>query len=152
MKQHQKFEAVSNLLSIGDDINSDIGTLPGQTNRGYASLLPKTYFEQNHIMAGSHITVPRDESPMRNSAIQLGVESESFKYSDELANGDSADNREIHEEEDMDDDVVDYNGQTNAGYGSLLPKTYFEQNHILAGHHIQVPRDEAAMRNNVAQN
>ena len=101
-------------------------------------------------MAGSHITVPRDDGdqPMRNSALQLS----NFKYSDELANGDSADNREIHEEEDMDDDVVDYNGQTNAGYGSLLPKTYFEQNHILAGSHIQVPRDENAMRNNVAQN
>jgi len=32
------------------------------------------------------------------------------KYSDELANGDSADNRDIHEEEDMNDDVVDFNG------------------------------------------
>lgn len=32
------------------------------------------------------------------------------KYSDELANGDSADNKELHEEEDMADDVVDFNG------------------------------------------
>lgn len=88
---------------------------------------------------------------MRNNAhslMQLG----SFKYSDELANGDSADDRDIHEDEDMNDDVVDYNGHTNRGYGSLLPKSYFEQNHIMDGHHIQVPRDESAMRNNAAQN
>lgn len=49
MTQHldynRKYKAVSALLAIGDDINSDIGTLRGQTNRGYASLLPKTYFE-----------------------------------------------------------------------------------------------------------
>jgi len=31
-------------------------------------------------------------------------------YSEELCNGDSADNRDIHEDEDMNDDVVDYNG------------------------------------------
>ena len=31
-------------------------------------------------------------------------------YSQELANGDSADNRDIHEDEDMNDDVVDYMG------------------------------------------
>ena len=43
MTQHlnHKYE----LLHTGDDINSDIGTLPGQTNRGYQSKLPKTYFE-----------------------------------------------------------------------------------------------------------
>ena len=29
MAQHNKFEAVSKLLSIGDDVNSNIGTLPG---------------------------------------------------------------------------------------------------------------------------
>ena len=33
-----------------------------------------------------------------------------YKYSDELANGDSADDRDIHEDEDMNDDVVDING------------------------------------------
>lgn len=72
--------------------------------------------------------------------IQLG------KYSDELANGDSADNREIHEEEDMGDDVVDYNGQTNAGYGSRVPSAYFADNHILPGHFTNVqlpPQDDS---------
>jgi hypothetical protein len=59
------------------------------------------------------------------------------KYSDELANGDSADDRDIHEEEDMNDDVVDVNGSTNRGYGSQVPSVYFENNHILSGSHIQ---------------
>ena len=68
--------------------------------------------------------------------VQLG------KYSDELANGDAADDREIHEDEDMNDDVVDFNGHTNRGYGSTLPTKYFEGNHILDGSRITVPRDE----------
>jgi hypothetical protein len=46
------------------------------------------------------------------------------KYSDELCNGDADDDREIHEEEDMNDDVVDYNGGTHAGYGSKTMSDY----------------------------
>ena len=90
-------------------------------------MLPKDYFEQNHIIPGHHITVPREVGPLRNSAdlIQLqdvpvpagesshkvidagyfgGDSSYDFSktaYSEELANGDSMDNRDIHEEEDM---------------------------------------------------
>lgn len=147
MNQHNAFKLnKQNLVNLKDDINSDIGTLPGQTTRGYASILPVDYFAQNKIMAGSHITVPRDEGaqPMRNSALQL------YKYSDELANGDSADDREIHEDEDMNDDVVDVNGQTNRGYGSRVPTEYFAGNHIMNGH-ITVPRDDGAqpMRNSL---
>jgi hypothetical protein len=48
-------------INLSDDINSNIGTLPGQTNTGYQSMLPVDYFAQNHIMPGSHITVPKDE-------------------------------------------------------------------------------------------
>ena len=116
-------------------------------------MIPVDYFKQNQIMPGSHITVPRDEGdqPMRNNVSQ-NVQLGSFKYSDELANGDRDDDRDIHEDEDMNDDVVDYNGQTNAGYGSMLPVDYFRQNVIMAGSHIQVPRDESPMRNNAAQN
>lgn len=55
---------------------------------------------------------------LNNMNIQLN------RYSDELANGDTADDRDIHEDEDMNDDVVDVNGQTNAGYGSHVPSTY----------------------------
>jgi hypothetical protein len=126
------------LVQVGDDINSDIGTLPGQTNRGYQSKLPSEYFAGNKIMDGHHITVPRDERKPG-----LGNNAYAQKYSDELANGDAADDREIHEEEDVNDHVVDYNGHTNRGYGSTLPKDYFDRNHIMPGHHITVPRDEA---------
>lgn len=77
---------------------------------------------------------------MRNSALQLN----NGKYSDELANGDSADDREIHEDEDMNDDVVDVNGQTNRGYGSAVPSVYFAGNHVMNGSTIQVPRDDGA--------
>lgn len=79
-------------------------------------MVPMTYFGQNHIMSDSHITVPRDESPMRNSAIQ--IEADLKRYSDELANGDNDDDRDNQAEHDMNDTIVDVNGHTNAGYGS----------------------------------
>ena len=82
----------------------------------------------------------------------LQIDAENMKYSDELCNGDADDDRDIHEDEDMNDDVVDVNGHTNAGYGSLKPTTFFDQNHILDGHMITVPREEGPLRNNVAQN
>ena len=152
MNQHNEFV----FLNSQDDVNSNIGTLPGQTNTNYQSMIPVDYFKQNQIMPGSHITIPRDDGPqpMRNNAADVQLESSLDKYSDELCNGDSADDREIHEDEDMNDDVVDYNGQTNAGYGSTLPKTYFDQNKIMDGAHIQTPRDDGpqSLRNNVAQN
>jgi len=132
-----------------EDMNDDVVDYNGHTNRGYGSTLPSKYFDGNHILEGSHIQVPRDDGaqPMRNSFIGLDD-----LYSDELANGDSMDNREIHEEEDMNDDVVDFNGQTNRGYGSILPMKFFVENHILEGSHIQVPRDDGPqpMRNNAA--
>jgi len=68
--------------------------------------------------------------------LQTKVRNANDKYSDELCNGDSADDREIHEEEDMNDDVVDYNGQTNAGYGAVLHDygtmmdPFWKNNHI----------------------
>ena len=52
------------------------------------------------------------------------------KYSDELANGDSADDRDIHEEEDVNDDVVDVNGSTNKGYAARDVHTFRDNNHI----------------------
>ena len=52
------------------------------------------------------------------------------KYSQELANGDSADDRDIHEDEDMKDDVVDFMGQTNAGYGSRNMEYFHAHNTI----------------------
>lgn len=56
--------------------------------------------------------------------VQLG------KYSDELANGDAADDRDIHEEEDINDDVVDFNGHDSKGYAARDVVTARENNHI----------------------
>merc|ERR1711918_290101 len=41
----------------------------------------------------------------------------SKRYSDGLANGDHADDKELEWEHDPNDPIVDYNGHTNAGYG-----------------------------------
>lgn len=62
--------------------------------------------------------------------VQLGNGYGVTHYSDELANGDSADNKDIAEDEDMNDDVVDINGATNAGYGSRNMEYYHAHNNI----------------------
>jgi len=62
-------------LEKENDPNDDIVDYNGHTNRGYGSEVPKDYFNKNHIMPGSHITVPRDDSnpPLGNSLINLRV-------------------------------------------------------------------------------
>ena len=67
---------------------------------------------------------------MRNSFVQLGA---TDIYSNELANGDMSDDKELEKEDDMSDDIVDYNGHTNAGYGSMLPTNFMNINHIIDG-------------------
>ena len=124
-------------LEKEDDMEDAIVDVQGHTNRGYGSTLPSTYFANNHIMEGSMNTVPREEGYMRNSFVQLGA---SDIYSNELANGDRSDDKELEKEDDMEDAIVDYNGHTNAGYGSMLPTDYMNLNHIIDGSHIQVPR------------
>jgi hypothetical protein len=82
------------------------------------------------------------------------------KYSDELANGDSADDKELHWEEDPNDPIVDYNGHTNAGYGHTeyndkdhfwkLDKAHYETNHVKSlfpEHFSTVPRDPVTFSN-----
>ena len=64
-------------------------------------------------------------------------------YADTLANGDSADNKDLHEEEDINDDVVDYNGSTNRGYGSMRPVDFFASNHIAYGNFLTEPREQS---------
>ena len=94
------------------------------------------FFNGNHIASGHFLTEPR--------AVQLEAQVPTLvqlnRYSDELANGDTADDRDIHEDEDMNDDVVDVNGQTNAGYGSAVPMDFFNGNHIASGHFLTEPR------------
>jgi len=117
-------------------MNDDVVDYNGSTNAGYGSKTPTDFFAGNHIFPGHFITEPR--------AVQLNSDMPNLvqlnRYSDELANGDSADDRDIHEDEDMNDDVVDYNGQTNAGYGSKMPVDFFAGNHIFPGHFITEPR------------
>jgi len=122
-------------LEKEDDMSDAIVDYQGHTNRGYGSTLPTTYMANNHVMEGSTIQVPREEGPMRNSLTQL-----SDIYSNELANGDVSDDKELEHDNDPEDDIVDYNGQTNAGYGSTLPTNYMTNNHIMEGSHIQIPR------------
>ena len=128
-------------LEKEDDMEDAIVDYQGHTNRGYGSTLPTTYFANNHVMEGSTIQVPREEGYMRNSLIQLGD-----IYSNELANGDVSDDKEVERENDPEDAIVDYNGQDNAGYGSTLPTTYMQNNHIISGSHIQVPRIDGDQR------
>lgn len=58
-----------------------------------------------------------------------GIWAPSVKYSDQLANGDSADDKEVEVEHDPNDPIVDYNGHTNAGYGATRyddPEAFFK--------------------------
>jgi hypothetical protein len=101
-------------------------------------------------------TIPRDsfimQAPSSKSLLgfedyPINQEHMSLMYtvnqpSDEVANGDSAENKELHWEEDPNDPIVDYNGHTNAGYGHTRyddPEAFFKfddahhaNNHISA--------------------
>ena len=81
------------------------------------------------------------DRPKDNQALLYQV----TRYSDTLANGDSRDDKDLHEEEDMNDDVVDYNGQTNRGYGSARPVDFFAGNHIAAGEFGTVPKETSPL-------
>jgi len=51
--------------------------------------------------------------------VRLGfvqLDQKDVKYSDQLANGDRDDDKELEKEHDMTDDIVDENGHTNYGY------------------------------------
>ena len=50
--------------------------------------------------------------------------------SDCVANGDSRDAMEDFNSEDQHDDIVDYSGSTNRGYGSERPVDFFAKNNI----------------------
>ena len=72
---------------------------------------------------------PELEAPKPKDQLKK-VQAVKTRYSDELANGDPMDDLEMHEEEDMNDDVVDYQGQTNAGYGARSMMWLMKHNNI----------------------
>ena len=67
-------------------------------------------------LIGTSAAVSRRHSIRHNNLLALGD-----LYSNELANGDKSDDKELEKEDDPYDAIVDYNGGTNAGYGSALP-------------------------------
>ena len=66
------------------------------------------------------------------------------KYSDTIANGDSSDDKELHEEEDVNDDVVDLNGSGKAKYGSHVVMDYLPTaSYIEPFHFGTIPRADS---------
>ena len=90
----------------------------------------------------------RLERPIDNQALLYEFTTGSPTPADETANGDSADNKDLREESDTKDWVVDYNGGTNRGYGSTRPKDFFEGNHIADGHFGTLPRGDRESNQN----
>lgn len=84
-------------------------------------------FARNWLMTGSQVNVGRHR-PANWAALQAKYDVRF--YSDEIANGDTADNKDLHEEEDTKDDVVDFNGSTFRGYGSRLESYQYAHNNI----------------------
>lgn len=128
----------SALAQAGDDINNDIGTYEHQKTRGYASPYTTSgnfspFWDENHIMPGSHITIPRDEHKiMRNSA---------------LAQARAGD--------DINNDIGTYEHQKTRGYASPYTTSgnfspFWDENHIMPGSHITIPRDEHKIMRNSA--
>ena len=65
------------------------------------------------------------------------------KYSDTLANGDSSDDKELAEENDAQDDVVDMNGSGNYRFHMHEPLDYMvPATHIEPFHFGTVPRSD----------
>ena len=78
--------------------------------------------------------------PINEDHQNLLIQNMNMKYSDELANGDSADDKENQFEHDPTDPIVDYNGHTNRGYGHtpydkpeqpyLFDNTHYANNNV----------------------
>lgn len=81
----------------------------------------------NDLFPGAFSTTPRVDNIDPDTAfLQLKLQ----KYEDTLANGDSADGKDLHEEEDTNDAVVDVNGHDHRGYGSKVSSDHVAHNTI----------------------
>jgi hypothetical protein len=141
------------------------GTDPKRNNKMRAKPLDDSFLqlqveeEDSSFVAPGHWwkdiqNLSKNKKDLEDSFVQLG-EMETYnagRYSNELANGDSADDRDIHEDEDMEDDVVDYMGQTNAGYGSRNMEWFHAHNTIDEsagpGHYLTDPSFIALKKSN----
>lgn len=158
------------------DMTDDIVDVRGHTNAGYGHTeyddpehfwkFDKAHYETNHVKSlfSEHFsTVPRDPVTFTNENVQLDSSrlwDPSVKYSDQLANGDRDDDKELEKEHDMTDDIVDYNGHTNYGYHHIeyddpehfwkFDKAHYETNHVKSlfpEHFSTVPRDPVTFTN-----
>ena len=105
----------------------------GHTNRGYGSSTPKDFFDRNHILPGSHNTIPRDEQ-YKGLGNNVRAQLSNLRV--------PPTNKFINLSDDINSNIGTLPGQTNTGYQSMLPVDYFAQNHIMPGSHITVPKDE----------
>ena len=65
------------------------------------------------------------------------------KYSDTIANGDSSDDKDLHEEEDGNDDIIDPNGSGRFRFAMHEPLDYMvPATHIEPFHFGTTPRSE----------
>ena len=95
-------------------------------------------FVRNYKYLMTESVIARNGRPIDNQHLMYQVN----RYSEEIANGDSADDKDLHEEEDVNDAVVDINGSGKARYGSAVPVDYFAGNHIFADHFGTIPRED----------
>ena len=102
--------------------------------------------------------VQLNDYPLNMDNMNLLIKS--MKYSDELANGDRDDDKEVEFEHDPTDLIVDYNGHTNRGYAHTpydhahepwrFDNAHYAQNNIkelFPEHFGTVPRDGATFTN-----
>ena len=158
----QKHHRERNLVQV-----AEIPEVPEEADKNCGSVnwaeCPGYFREQNDVNAisgGHFVTDPKkynvkratpldDTAPLDSAFVNM----QTWRgYADEIANGDTADNRDIAEDEDMNDDVVDYMGQTNAGYGSRNMEYFHAHNTIDesagAGHYLTDPAFLALKKSN----
>ena len=124
-----------------EDTNDAVVDINGSGKARYGHAVPVDFFAGNKIFPDHFGTIPREDVQLDEQ--NLVQQKFSFdRYSDSIANGDSADDKDLHEEEDTNDAVVDINGSGAARYGHAVPVDFFAGNHIFPDHFGTVPRED----------
>lgn len=99
--------------------------------------------------SGDFVQVKGDPIPLFANYDFKNYFPEPTRYSDSLCNGDYDDDKEVEFEHDMTDDIVDFNGHTNAGYAHTvyqdLDEAHFKDNtitNLFPDHFGTVPRED----------